>query len=112
LRAAFNPNSGASYDRRFDEVRTAPLLVLDDLGSQSATPWAREKLYQLLNYRYNRELPTVITVAVDMLKDVDERIGTRMRDKRICNIVAITVPAFEGAKKTPLTNPRKRRSGQ
>ena len=99
LRAAFSPNSGTSYDRRFDEVRTAPLLVLDDMGSQSATPWAREKLYQLLNYRYNRELPTVITVAVDMLKDVDVRIYTRMMDERICNLVTITVPAFVGAKK-------------
>jgi len=99
LRAAFNPNSGTSYDRRFDEVRVAPLLVLDDMGSQSATPWAREKLYQLLNYRYNRDLPTIITVAVDMLKDVDERIRTRMRDERICNIVTITAPAFIGAKK-------------
>jgi DNA replication protein DnaC len=99
LRAAFSPNSGASYDRRFDEVRTAPLLVLDDLGSQSATAWAREKLYQLLNYRYNRELPTVITVPVDILKDVDERIRTRMMDARICNVVSITVPAFVGAKK-------------
>ena len=69
------------------------------MGSQSATPWAREKLYQLLNYRYNRELPTVITVAVDMLKDVDVRIYTRMMDERICNLVTITVPAFVGAKK-------------
>ena len=99
LRAAFSTNSGTSYDRRFDEVRVAPLLVLDDLGSQSATPWAREKLYQLLNYRYNRELPTIMTVAVDLLKDVDERIRTRMMDERICNTVEITVPAFAGGKK-------------
>jgi DNA replication protein DnaC len=99
LRAAFSPNSGTSYDRRFDEVRTAPLLILDDMGSQSATPWAKEKLYQLLNYRYNAELPTLITVADDMLKDVDIRIVTRMKDERICNIVAISAPAFIGGKK-------------
>ncbi len=98
LRAAFSPNSGTSYDRRFDEVRTAPLLVLDDMGSQSATPWAREKLYQLLNYRYNAELPTIITVAVDMMKDVDERIRTRILDERICSIVTISAPAFMGTK--------------
>jgi DNA replication protein DnaC len=98
LRAAFSPSSGTTYDRRFDEVKTAPLLLLDDMGSQSATPWAKEKLYQLLNYRYNAELPTVITVAVDMLKEVDERIRTRMLDERICNVVAISAPAFVGKK--------------
>ena len=99
LRAAFSPNSGTSYDRRFDEVRVAPLLILDDMGSQSATPWAREKLYQLLNYRYNRDLPTIITVPDDLLKDVDQRIRTRMMDERICTPVEITAPAFVGVRK-------------
>lgn len=98
LRAAFGPNAGTTYDRRFDEVKTANLLVLDDLGSQSATPWAREKLYQLLNHRYNAELPTILTVAVDMLKDVDERIRTRLLDERLCEIVTISAPAYAGKK--------------
>lgn len=98
LRAAFSPNAGTSYDRRFDEVRTAPLLILDDLGSQSATPWAKEKLHQLLNYRYNAELPTIITVAKENLEQhlVDERIITRMLDERICNYVVISAPAYQG----------------
>ena len=98
LRAAFSPNAGTSYDRRFDEVRTAALLVLDDLGSQSATPWAREKLHQLLNYRYNAELPTVITVAKETLDQnlVDERIITRMLDERVCDYIEIKAPAYQG----------------
>ena len=101
LRAAFSPNAGTSYDRRFDEVRTAALLVLDDLGSQSATPWAKEKLHQLLNYRYNAELPTVITVAKESVEQhqVDERIITRMLDERICDYVVINAPAFQGKAK-------------
>lgn len=98
LRAAFSPNSGTSYDRRFDEVRTAGLLVLDDLGAQSATPWAREKLHQLLNYRYNAELPTVITVAKESLDhgQIDERIITRMLDERLCEFLEIKAPAYQG----------------
>ena len=98
LRAAFSPNSGTSYDRRFDEVRTASLLVLDDLGAQSATPWAREKLHQLLNYRYNAELPTVITVAKENLDQgqIDERIITRMLDERLCEYIEIKAPAYQG----------------
>jgi DNA replication protein DnaC len=99
LRAAFSPNSGSSYDQRFDEVRFAPVLVLDDLGAQSATPWAKEKLFQLLNYRYNRDLPTILTIAVDLLKDVDPRIRTRLQDSRICHLVEINAPAFSGLKK-------------
>ena len=44
LRATFNPSANIRLDKRFDEVKTAPLLVLDDLGTESATAWAREKL--------------------------------------------------------------------
>jgi DNA replication protein DnaC len=98
LRATFNPSSSVSYDRRFDEIRTTPLLILDDLGAQSTSPWAKEKLHQLFNYRYNAELPTVITVAVDMLESIDERLRVRLLDKRICDLCTITAPAFHGGK--------------
>ncbi len=98
LRATFSPNSGTTYDRRFDEIRAAPLLVLDDLGTQSMTPWVREKLYQLFNYRYNAELPTVITTA-DTLDEMDARIRSRMLDARLCTIYAITAPAYHGGRK-------------
>jgi DNA replication protein DnaC len=96
LRATFSPNSQTTFDRRFDEIRTAPLLVLDDLGTQSMTPWVREKLYQLFNYRYNAELPTVITIAADSLDELDARIRSRLLDIRLCRIIGITVPAYRG----------------
>ncbi|MCI0533796.1 MAG: ATP-binding protein [Verrucomicrobiales bacterium] len=98
LRATFNPNSPVSYDQRFEDIRQAPLLILDDLGTQSTTPWAREKLYQLFNHRYNTELPTVITTS-ERLDDMDARLRSRMLDKRLCTIHEFDVPAYEGKPK-------------
>jgi DNA replication protein DnaC len=49
LRATFEPQSTVAYDERFELVRSVRLLILDDLGTESATLWAREKLYQLVN---------------------------------------------------------------
>jgi DNA replication protein DnaC len=95
LRATFHPESSVSLDRRFEEYKTAALLILDDLGTQSSTPWAREKLYQLFNYRYFAKLPTVIT-TVDRLEDIDARLRSRMLDLRLCTIFAITVPDYRG----------------
>jgi DNA replication protein DnaC len=95
LRATFNPSSSISYDRRFEEIRTTPLLVLDDLGTQAMTPWVREKLYQLFNYRYNAKLPTVITSA-DEFEQIDPRLRSRMRDQSLCLIKPITVSAYRG----------------
>jgi DNA replication protein DnaC len=95
LRATFSPNSNIAFDRRFDEIRTAPLLVLDDLGTQSMTAWVREKLYQLFNYRYNRDLPTVITTS-DSLDEMDARIRSRLLDGRLCTIYGIAAPSYHG----------------
>lgn len=95
LRATFNPGSTVTYDRRFEEIRTARLLVLDDLGAQSTTSWAKEKLYQLFDYRYNARLPTVITTA-HRLDEIDERLRTRMLDVRLCRIYAVTAPGYRG----------------
>ncbi len=95
LRAAYAPGSDISYDKRFLEIRSAPLLVLDDLGTESATSWAREKLYQIFNYRYTSRLPTVITTA-QKLEALDPRLAIRMRDKRLCRLFAILAPAYLG----------------
>jgi DNA replication protein DnaC len=93
LRSAYAPDAKVSYDKVFEAVRTAPLLVLDDLGAQSGTPWAQEKLFQLLNYRYNAALPTVITSNLS-LKDQDSRIESRMLDPHLCEIHVLDVPPF------------------
>ena len=102
LRATFSPNSSVSYDHLFEQVRSASILVLDDLGTQSATPWAREKLYQIFNYRYNAKLPTVITTA-NQLSDMDPRIRSRMLDTRLCSMHLILAPAYI---RTPLAKSR------
>ncbi len=108
LRATFSPTSLVSYDKRFDEVRTAPLLILDDLGTESATPWAREKLFQLLNYRYVAQLPTVVTTS-DPIDKVEPRLRTRMLDTTRCRVFAIEVPAYRGPSSPPKSSGRRRR---
>jgi len=106
LRASFNPSSGVRYDKRFDEVKTAPLLILDDLGTESATAWAREKLYQLFNYRYNARLPTVIT-TVTPIEELDPRLATRMLDGSRCTFFILEVPSYRGGLR-PRKKTRKR----
>jgi DNA replication protein DnaC len=114
LRSAYAPDSKASYDKVFEAVRTAPLLVLDDLGAHSSTPWAQEKLFQLLNYRYNAALPTVITSNLT-LEDHDPRIRSRILDAQLCDLQVMEVPPYrlefrgsDGHAPVPRSNPRGR----
>ncbi|GAC1371552.1 MAG: hypothetical protein PVS3B1_38360 [Ktedonobacteraceae bacterium] len=103
LRAAFAPTATEVYDQLFSKMREAELLVLDDLGAQQSSPWANEKLFQLLNYRYNMCMPTVITANSRALQSVDERIRSRIGD--ISVVRSITM---DRARDYRPTNPKRR----
>ena len=116
LRSTFSPESKVSYDQLFESVKAAPLLVLDDFGEQSATSWVREKLYQLINHRYNGRLPTVITTRYsfdEILGEVDSAISSRLVDKENSLPFNIMAPDFRGdrnpAPKRPSTRGKTRR---
>ena len=78
-------------------MRRTYLLVLDDLGTESATPWAREKLFQLLNYRYSASLPTVITTSSTPDK-IDPWLRNRMSDFSRCQFWAVIAPGYRGSR--------------
>jgi DNA replication protein DnaC len=102
LRSAFNPDSKVSYDELFESVKTAPLLVLDDFGEQSTNPWVKEKLYQLINFRYNSRLPTVITTRLsldEIMSEVDGSISSRLVDRKVSVTFAIIAPDYRTERK-------------
>jgi DNA replication protein DnaC len=109
LRATFNPDSKVRFDRRFEEFQTSSFLILDDLGTESMTPWVKERLYQLFNARYNGKLATVITTSKSV-DEIDARIRSRMLDTRLCKIFGITAPSYHGTSQGQRKSSRKKRS--
>ncbi len=97
LRATFGPGSLVTYDWLFNDIRNAPLLVLDDLGVENASPWAREKLFQIIDHRYRARLATIITMSRP-LDEIDERLASRMSDPARGTVFAITAPGYRGRK--------------
>ena len=99
LRSSFGGEGSAAYDKVFYEVRATPFLILDDFGAQSATPWSKEKLYQILNYRYNAQLPTLITTN-QQVSDLDPALQSRMSDQEFCGVMAVIAPDYRKARGT------------
>jgi DNA replication protein DnaC len=89
LRAAFAPSSEIRYDEMFERVREAGLLILDDLGAENGTAWATEKLFQIINYRYNFRMPTVITTNNRLLSHMDERLSSRLSDIGLVHTIVL-----------------------
>jgi DNA replication protein DnaC len=86
LRSSYDPGNPRAFDEMFEHVRNVPLLILDDLGSQSGTAWAEEKLFQLINHRYNACLPTVITTNLT-IGAMESRLASRLTDPQVSTIL-------------------------
>ena len=43
IRGSYSQDSELTYDELFEQVKAVPMLILDDLGAHSGTPWAEEK---------------------------------------------------------------------
>lgn len=76
LRFSYQENSNFSESTIVDRARQIPLLVLDDLGAHNFSPWMRNIIFSLINYRLNNLLPCVITTNLK-LTEMNETIGYR-----------------------------------
>ena len=75
------------YDQRMEQVCSCRLLVIDDLGVERATDWLREKLDQIIDYRWINQLPTVITSNYAPSR-LPARIAARLAGGRVVLLVA------------------------
>jgi len=116
IQASYNPASESTEMGVLEPVRTAEILVLDDLGASKPSAWVLDIIGLVLNARYNERRMTILTtnyidetaspvegarlpggqrVAVkeDTLAD---RIGARMRSRlyEMCRTVTVSAPDF------------------
>lgn len=76
LRASYDPKSETSEFDLLDIARTVPFLILDDLGAHNYTDWTLNRIYSILNYRMNEQLPTVITTNLSF-DEIETHLGER-----------------------------------
>ena len=113
LRSTFAPDSTLDYDDLFESVKTVPFLVLDDLGAHSSTPWARDKLFQIVNHRYNSMLPLVVTMRSDLTNTtLDSRLAARLGDNTSSNMAMMKVRGFFDGKPPPSLPQKRNNSNQ
>jgi len=82
LRQGFNADTAErqfSFDELMKWVKTVPLLILDDLGVEQSTPWARAKLDEIIDYRYIRGEKTVFSTNLAPAK-LQDRIASRLQE--------------------------------
>jgi len=83
LYARLRPRHGVDSEDVFERHAKAPVLMLDDLGAAKGTDWVEEVNYRLVNYRYERMLPTLVTSNArprDLAGVLGERVASRLTE--------------------------------
>ncbi len=88
-------------DGSFNEnkFRQKFLVILDDLGAEKPSDWVKEKLFTLINYRYENKKPLIVTTNCtpsELISQVGERIADRLRE--MCKVVKIEGKSWRGKK--------------
>ena len=55
-------------DDVLEEYKSVPLLIIDDIGKEQGTEWAVSTIYDIINGRYERYMPIVITTNFNSVK--------------------------------------------
>jgi DNA replication protein DnaC len=79
IRATYRSRDGVDQDEAdlINALKSAYLVALDDLGSGKATGWAQDRLFEILNYRYNERKLTILTTNLGPA-DLEEHVGDRI----------------------------------
>lgn len=72
-----------------NNAKNAQVLILDDLGMHNFSQWTKNKLFTLINYRLNNQLPMIITTNLE-LEELKEIVGERV----ISRIIAACEPCL------------------
>ena len=83
LKGAFGDNERTA--RIKEELATCDLLVLDDIGAEHISDWAKSELFSLLNERYEMNKTTILTTNLSI-----EALTARLGKRTISRIAEMT----------------------
>lgn len=87
LRRVMSGEANHTEGDLFDEARRADLLVLDDLGAEKSSEYVTDRLYVLVNGRYQEDKVTVIT-SNQSIDELRGQLGARIAS-RLCEMCTV-----------------------
>lgn len=92
IRNTFGGGSDTTQEELLGPMESLDLLVLDDVGAESTSDWVRDRLYLIINRRYEAARPLVITTNCSEA-ELAARVGPRTAS-RLYEICAESFPPF------------------
>ncbi|OFC91932.1 primosomal protein DnaI [Bacillus thuringiensis] len=82
IRSTFNSENKENETEIMRALLECDLLILDDIGAEKTTEWVEEKLFNIIDGRYRKELPTLYTSNLEP-KELKNQVGKRSYDRMV-----------------------------
>ena len=82
IRSTFNSENKGNETQIMRALLECDLLILDDIGAEKTTEWVEEKLFNIIDGRYRKELPTLYTSNLEP-KELKNQVGKRSYDRMV-----------------------------
>lgn len=82
IRSTFNSENKENETQIMRALLECDLLILDDIGAEKTTEWVEEKLFNIIDGRYRKELPTLYTSNLEP-KELKNQVGKRSYDRMV-----------------------------
>lgn len=94
LRLSFN---NGDTDTLKYQITNVSFLLIDDIGAEKETEFVNETIYEIVDYRYRKKLPTIITTNLMPENINDERVVSRIIE--MCRVREIVGKDFRLSRK-------------
>lgn len=84
IRQSFSDPSSGDYITYLQSMIDDDLIIIDDFGCSGHTDWREEILFEAIDYRYSKKMPTIITSNLtreEIFSTYGKRIGSRLFSK-------------------------------
>lgn len=100
MRDSFEKKVETTEKEIFNAFAKVPVLILDDFGVEKQTDWSTSKIFDLIDYRYENELLTIVTSNL-ALSDFTEMSHGRVYSRlcEMCIQIGIHEKDYREAKK-------------
>ncbi len=102
IRATYDPNAPGAPKGRLTQELNRQIFVLDDFGVQKTSTWVADRLYALINRRY-QDCKTMIITSNIMAKDLPLKVENRLASRIIemCNDIDIKADDYRLRRSKP-----------
>lgn len=96
--AAMGRQDGPSVDDIIEALCGPQLVILDELGKEPPTPFCESQVYTILNRRWSKRYPTVVTTNMPDLSGLSSALRSRIEDSTVVTRVYLQPEPRPGAR--------------